>query len=174
MKLNVDEIITGASFGLCLFLILKFWVLLIAPLCAILWAMSGNGYSKLYRRLGCATVVLFPVTLLTGVYQCLYGILPIFAVMSLGYGIPATQPPDEGSFLGKIFYSITKNDLNATILTRLFIVFLLTLSFAPIYFIDKIHVYTAWYILTAGKLIAIFGNPQKEIKISWPLKVEVV
>lgn len=162
MKLNLDDIITGTAFGLCLFIILKWWILLTAPACAILWAMTGAGYGQIYRRLLCAVVVLVPASLQTNVFQCLYSILPIFGVLSLGYGIP--DATDKGSFLGRFFYRITKDNLSATVFTRLLLIFLLAVSFAPVYFIDKIYFYTAWYVLSAGKLIAIFG-PQKEINI---------
>lgn len=162
MKFNLSELIIGAFFGASGFLILGPWTVLTTLVCSFFWALSGGGASKLFRRLGCGAVVFSLLYFITKNPQFLYSNLGSFAVLSLGYGIPDNA--DEGSFLGRIFYKIFHSDRTATIFTRLTIAALLALSFIPVYQVDKIHIYTVWFMLSAGKLIGIFC-PQREYKL---------
>ncbi len=126
----------GLFFGLFL-AVHNLWITLLSGLiCGILWALSGAGYSKLFRRLGCPFVLLLGHVLFYKSFIPFVSLLPIFGVLSLGYGIPSTQPPDEGSTLGRFFYKLTKKDeFLANILTRLTIFLLVVFSLVPLVFI---------------------------------------
>ena len=74
----------------------------------------------------------------------------------MGYGIPSTQPYDEGSFLGKLGYGIAGgNEKVANVITRLIYESLLALCFIYIAFIN-LPVYILYVIsLIAFSLTAI-------------------
>jgi len=104
MRLNKEELITA---GILTAIVTpwKWWILTI-PLCAFLWALTGSESKynyKLWRRLG--VPVVWGASL--WMWQVAFAIPVAFGFLSMGYGIPSTQPFDEGSWLGRIF----KNDL---------------------------------------------------------------
>lgn len=102
-KLNLEELLIGGLFGLLMVVFIGLWALVLSPICALFWALSGAGYSKLFRRLGCPLLACLAIYLVH--HQLLIWIsLPLsFGVLSIGYGIPSTQPPDTGSSLGRFW-----------------------------------------------------------------------
>jgi len=131
-KLNAEEILYGAAFGGSM----VYWTLGLAfltmPICGVLWALSGMDEStKLWRRLGCPAVQAFALYLVTKSIWVI-GAIPIgYGILSIGYGVPSTQPPDAGSALGRFFYEKTNgNSLLANLGVRGFIMGLLVLDFA--------------------------------------------
>ena len=113
MRLNKEELIIASI--LTAIVVPWPWVLVAIPVCALLWALSGDGKSKLFRRLGVPLVWAF--SLHTGfAFVC---VLTGFLSLCIGYGLPSTQPPDEGSALGRFFWKLTGgNVLLSNILTR--------------------------------------------------------
>lgn len=133
MKLNKSELISGAIVGACSAPIVGLWWLALSPICAVLWAMGGaEKSSKLYRRLGVPAVLSISVALVNHSWLALTSIPLAFAVLSLGYGIPTTQPVDEGSWLGRICFDLAKkNEKLAELYCRTIIYTLLALAFIP-------------------------------------------
>lgn len=131
-KLNAEEILYGAVFGGSMVYWTLGYAFLVAPVCGVLWALSGRDEStKLWRRLGCPAVQAAALYLVTKSIWVI-GAIPIgYGILSLGYGVPSTQPPDSGSALGRFFYEKTKgNELLANLGVRGFIMGLLFLDFA--------------------------------------------
>ena len=131
MKLNKSELIEGGFFGLSTFILLGLVSIPLAFGCAFLWALTGEGHSKLYRRVGCGLLVFGAIALKLHDIRWLPGILPAFGVLSLGYGIP--DKTDAGSFFGRIFFKITGgNNRMSALFTRLSLAALLAIAFAPL------------------------------------------
>jgi Zn-dependent M16 (insulinase) family peptidase len=83
------------------------------PICGYLWALSGSGGSKLWRRLAVPTIWALTVG---SIFAFL--MIPVaFGFLSIGYGIPDVNDP-KGSVLGRFFFNLTKSMLWANILTR--------------------------------------------------------
>lgn len=108
------------------------WNLAIGLLSAVLWAYGGAEFGKkVVRRLG--VPVLIVVSAIFG-GQPWWAVISIplgFGILSIGYGIPSTQPPDAGSALGRFWYRISPKWSN--VLTRATIAVLLTVAFAPVW-----------------------------------------
>ena len=116
MKLNLEELIIASILTA---IVVPFPIALLAiPACAFLWALSGSESKynyKLWRRLG------VPLVWVIGIfnYYALAAVPIAFGFLSMGYGLPSTQPPDEGSGLGRFFWNLTGgNVLFSNILTR--------------------------------------------------------
>lgn len=109
------------------------WLALaIAPITSFLWAYTGAGASKLYRRLGVPVLISVACTISVHNLVPLLSIPLAFGVLSIGYGIPSTQPPDEGSWLGRIAFKIANgNEKKADLYCRGLIYILLVLAFIP-------------------------------------------
>lgn len=111
------EILTAIALSV---IVVPWPLLLIAALpCSFLWALSGSGSSKLFRRVG-VPVIWSSCLYITEQNVLVFILIPIAALMlSLGYGIPSTQPPDSGSALGRFFWNLTgQNVLLSNIMTR--------------------------------------------------------
>lgn len=126
-ELNENEIWWG--FIYCSLFVLKIGIVAIPliPICAYLWAISGAGASKLYRRLGVPVITSGLSAIVLQSVQPLYSIPLAFAVLSLGYGIP--DETDDGSFLGGLGWNISH--VNAELITRSIIIALLTIANIP-------------------------------------------
>lgn len=129
-RLNREELLVGACVGGVF--ILKFGVVatLIVPICSVLWALGGS-VNKAFRRVGVAVVPAALAAVLTGSAWPLLAIPAAFGVMSIGYGIPSTLPPDAGSLLGRFFFKHFPE--HADLFTRGTLYVLLALAFLPVW-----------------------------------------
>jgi|WetSurMetagenome_2_1015567.scaffolds.fasta_scaffold30411_4 hypothetical protein len=101
MKLNKEELLVGFLYGSCTWPALSWWAVLPGLICAFLWAVGGSG-PKIVRRLGVPTVVsasMMFVSLWLGLL-----ILPLWGIVSVGYGIPDKVTGDKGSALGRFYF----------------------------------------------------------------------
>ena len=106
-KLNEEELMIGAVCGFCTVLWTGVLCIPLTTLTAILWAVGGAGI-KSVRRYGVPFVWCLAVYFAHG--GNLLAFLPfpfMVALLSIGYGLPSTQPYDEGSFLGRFWWKIT-------------------------------------------------------------------
>lgn len=125
--MNRNEMVWGAVYALAFIFKIGWVVLFLAPLCAFLWALTGAGYSKLYRRLLVPSIISVTACVILHSWIPMYSIPLNFAVLSLGYGIPDTS--DTGSLLGALIYMISAT--HAELITRSVIVVLLILANLP-------------------------------------------
>ena len=138
----MEEAALGAAFGASLgFFVGPIMGVAAALGCAFLWALGGAENSKkAWRRLGVPLVALdvfilahvpikFPLVLAsTGA---------AFGVLTIGYGIPSTQPPDAGSWLGRFFYKLAgSREVPAALLTRGTLALLLALAYLPLAWVN--------------------------------------
>jgi len=145
MKLNAEERIYGAVFGLSMFPWTGWLAIPIAINCSLLWAWGGApGQKKIWRRGGCVIIQTAAVFVSTANPWAYAAIIPAFVFLSLGYGIPSQFPEDAGSTLGAFYYKLVRRisgcpwhykspcraELYANILTRGTIMLGLWLSFA--------------------------------------------
>lgn len=102
VKDHKTELVLGAAHGLVTALFIGWWALLVAPVTAFLFAYGGSSKSgsSAYRRVGVpvATSLAYLVAAYNGWAAVLLGLG--FGVLSIGYGLPSTQPYDEGSAIG--------------------------------------------------------------------------
>ena len=136
MNLNREELILGAVYALIFTYWLGIMVIPIAILSSLFWAISGSSWKfnpKLLRRLGCPLLVSVTICIRYNTFIPLISVPFAFCVLSLGYGIPSTQPPDEGSTLGKFWFKISEKYAN--LLTRSTIYSLLAISHIPVLFV---------------------------------------
>lgn len=130
MNLNKEELIIGAVFGLTFVFNLGWLVLPVLAATSFLWALGGQ-YGGGIRRWGVPGVVVCAAFILSR-HGSVFLAYPLgVAVLSIGYGIPSTQPPDSGSALGRFWYKI--NPSLANVLTRVTVYILLVLAFLPVY-----------------------------------------
>ena len=129
MVLNKEEMVWGASFGIAFFGVVGWLAIPQAILCAYLWALSGAGESKLFRRFGCPLIVSLTAYIVSKDVWVWVSLPIAFGILSLGYGIPSQMPYDEGSTLGKFWNRISQK--HANLLTRSTIVVLLILAYIP-------------------------------------------
>ena len=87
---------------------------------SLLWAVGGAPhFGKAWRRVGCPALVGLSFIIKTGSWLGVPAALATFGVLTLGYGLPSTQPPDEGSMLGRIAWKLAKGNENlATLYAR--------------------------------------------------------
>ena len=148
IKLNFKEIALGASFGLALSFLVGLRLGLFAAIgCAILWSVGGSGKGRAFRFLGVPAVALVAIGVFdrSNVAAVLAGL-----VLAQGYGIPSTQPKDEGSLLGRFFYNLAgTHERRATLYTRGTLAALLAIAYLPVHGLS-----TAW-IQFAGALVVL-------------------
>lgn len=133
MNLNKEELLIGLILPTIFVYWMGFWVVPVALVSSYFWALSGApGQEKLWRRLGVPVLVALGIYLHTHTNIIFFGILPAFGALSIGYGIPSTQPPDAGSALGRFWFKISQK--YASWLTRLTIYGLFAGSFLVLLF----------------------------------------
>ena len=110
MKLDYKDFFTGAIYGLICCFYLGPWGLPITLLIGLLWALGGAGWLGFnsWRRVGVPFVLFLMFKWHNPSGWPYLGALATFGALSIGYGEPSTQPPDEGSFLGRIFGKWTR------------------------------------------------------------------
>lgn len=131
--INKEELLIGAIVGLCFIPIIGLVALPMALATAILWNLGGaDGFSKAYRRMGVPLVTCITVAVVKQSLTPLISLLPVWGVLSIGYGIPSTQPPDAGSWLGREALMLAKgHEKRADLYCRGVIYALLALAFLP-------------------------------------------
>ena len=142
--LNVEEMFYGFGFGLMGAQFIGWWAVPVAVLCAFSWALGGApNQSAAWRRVGCPLILVGVTALITQVSPWfLLTVLPLFGILSMGYGIPTEAPGrpdnDEGSALGRFFWRLTnKTELLTDIYVRTLIMSLLVINYFGGYFIVK-------------------------------------
>lgn len=99
MQINKEELLVGFIYGACTWPLLSWLAVIPGIICAMLWEVGGSG-PKLVRRLGVPAVVAVSLSFIN--HWLIFLILPLWGIVSIGYGIPG--PNDKGSALGR-FYS---------------------------------------------------------------------
>ena len=125
MKINKEELLVGFIYGSSVWPILSWLAIIPGILCAVLWAIGGSG-PKLVRRIGVPTVVAISLSF-TSIWLLLTA-LPLWGVVSVGYGMPDPTTGDEGSMLGR-FYSrwLSKEAANWTTRFTLYVMFVVVM-----------------------------------------------
>lgn len=134
MRLNKEELIIGAVYPLLLTPISTL-AMLACPISAFLWAYSGAGASKLWRRLAIPTFLSILIFFHRHNGQVFYAVPIAFAFLSIGYGIPSKN--DSGSTLGKFFYKLFNGN---TVLSNIFVRGIIYIgSLLPFYLLSRSH-----------------------------------
>jgi ribose/xylose/arabinose/galactoside ABC-type transport system permease subunit len=132
-NLNKEELLIGAIFGLTFWFVLGWWVIPVAICTSLLWAIGGT-YGHSIRVFGVPSIVCTAAYLLSHKWLVLISYPFGALILSMGYGIPSTQPPDAGSTLGRFWWGICKqNPFWTDVCTRGTIYLLLGLVFLPVY-----------------------------------------
>lgn len=137
MKLNKEELGLGAAFGFSfVFYITVIPAVILGLVCAALWAVGGSGAGRAWRFVGVPVAALAALFVMRVPIQLLHALASTgvaLGVLTMGYGIPSTQPPDAGSTLGRFFYKLAGgNERAANFLTRGFLALLLGLAYIPL------------------------------------------
>lgn len=121
MRLNKEEVLVGFIYGSSVWPLIGWIAVIPGAVCALLWAVGGAG-PKMVRRIGVPIVM--AVSLSFTSLWLLMIVLPLWGVVSIGYGMP--DPTDEGSILGR-FYSKWLSTKAANWSTRLTVYILFNL-----------------------------------------------
>lgn len=109
MKLNKEEFCIGVLF-IASWVFAIGWFTILAPLSGLLWAMSGAGYRKFFRRILCPIMLCLSLALSLQNIWALTGLLAIPYQYLFGYGIPSGYSDDKGSWLGQLWQKILGYD----------------------------------------------------------------
>ena len=108
---NIEEIFIGAVLQFPLYFITGWWILLIMPLCGLLWRLGGvEGGSKLFRRIGVPLVVCGATFLFLHQWTIFLAIPFMIWLCPASYG--------EKSWLYNFFYGLVVDVRKADFLTR--------------------------------------------------------
>jgi hypothetical protein len=135
MKLSKQEMILGGLSVAVLGFKISWIVLLLSPICAILWALGGDkDGSKLFRRLGVPLSAVAFSTLAWGLHWHYFLTIPLgFAALTCGDGYPDPSTGDAGSWLGSKIYSMNLfTDELGGLLTKVLVVVILQPAWIPI------------------------------------------
>lgn len=135
LKLNLEEVALGASFGLALWPFCGLWAMILAIICAFLWSLGGSGAGRKWRFVGVpivAGIALWHLAQNIQHVNWLAGMtLAALGTLTIGYGTPDAS--DEGSNLGKFVVNRLKmKDPQATYVIRGFLSVLLAVSYSPL------------------------------------------
>ena len=114
----------GALFGAVPFCFgAGWWVLITVPICAFLYAIGGDDdYRSAWRDVGCSAVNSTCLILATGNLLFVGAGLATFGLLTVGLGLPSTNPPDAGSPVGRVAWKLAKQkEWLANIYTRVFL-----------------------------------------------------
>lgn len=130
--LNTNELIRGAILGMLLTPATKWAALIVIPAASYLYALSGcKGRDKIWRRIWMPGICGLACAINLAHWPAILGAIPGYGLMTLGYGLPSTQPPDEGSWIGqKIYKYITTDETLATWIMHGSIAFFWLLGYA--------------------------------------------
>lgn len=130
--LNRNEFVIGMAFGILMTFVIGPWSILLAQFTGLLWALGGAGYGRAFRFFGVPLLTFFFTIFHSQFYACIISSLICGATLSVGYGIPSTQPPDNGSTLGRFWYKVFKSNENLTnLFTRGTIYITIALGYIP-------------------------------------------
>ena len=100
-KLNKEELLVGFIYGSCTWPVMGWLAVVPGIACSILWAIGGSG-PKMVRRLGVPAVVATSLAFTS--LWLLLTMLPLWGIVSIGYGMPDADPNgDKGSILGRFW-----------------------------------------------------------------------
>lgn len=134
MKLNKEELLIGFILGITFWFKIGWLAVPLACLTSFLWAYSGAGANKLFRRLGVPLACAGSVAVVHHALLPLISIPLAFGVLSLGYGIPDST--DKGSWLGQLCLVYAGGDeKKANLYCRGVLYTLLALAFLPCWII---------------------------------------
>ena len=105
IRLNHEELLIGFIYGLISCFAVGFYGVFIAAGCSFLWALGGAGWlgTNMWRRIGCPLLMFGAFKWQNPSSWSWLGLALSIAALCTGYGEPSTQPPDEGSWLGRRF-----------------------------------------------------------------------
>lgn len=138
--LNLLELLIGAIFGAVPAIWIHWWALVTIPACSFLWAWTGAGHGAIWRKVLAPSIACLAIFAVRHHWQVFIGLPFMMLVLSLGYGIPSTQPLDAGSPLGRFWWGRTSGSTEkehqnkAELFTRLTIYVLLAACFIPAFF----------------------------------------
>ena len=114
--MNKEEVLTGCVYGLAWAAFIGWWSVPLVVVCGFLWAFGGAaGTSKSWRRWGVPLAVCVAIALTRWSWIPLVSIVPFFAVLTIGYGIPSVNPipeGDAGSWLGRLCTKMITGSVN--------------------------------------------------------------
>lgn len=104
-RLNLNELLVGflVPFVACVYWI-GWWSIPVCAATAILWALGG-AYGHSIRVWGVPALLCGSVGLTHQSWVASFPYFLMVGALSIGYGIPSTQPPDEGSALGRFWWN---------------------------------------------------------------------
>ena len=100
VKLNREEILVGFIYGSSTWPLLSWLAVVPGTVCAFLWAIGGAG-KKAVRRIG--VPIIMAISLSFTSLWLLLTVLPLWGVVSIGYGMPSVESGDKGSVLGRFY-----------------------------------------------------------------------
>ncbi len=105
MRAIIEDLLAGFIIGLSTWFVIGPWSILIACSTALLWMAGGRGYlsTNLWRRVGVSFIISTTFAVAKHSFIPIISFPLMWGSMAIGYGVPSTQPPDEGSWLGRIF-----------------------------------------------------------------------
>lgn len=105
MSAILGDFTAGFIVGQATTVVIGLWSITLGLLTGTLWVMGGRGFlgTNLWRRAGVSMVVSLTFALAKHSFIPMMSFPLMWLAMSVGYGTPSTQPPDEGSWLGRIF-----------------------------------------------------------------------
>ena len=155
--LNKEEFWLGVAFSAAFFWFQGPWFLLAAVCAGYCWARGGaKDQRKAWRRLGAPFFACLGIFMQSGGWITFIPVIPAFIVLSMGYGIPSTQPEDDGSWLGRFWYKILDGEAqNANMATRQTIAALLWLSFIQLAWVDLVAYILSGVILSVSTMLVV-------------------
>jgi hypothetical protein len=117
-RAEYEDIALGFTLGISTAPIVGWWAIVSALASSFFWWKGGRSGNS-WQVYGCSVSTFLPITLLTQQAVVIIPCVISGLLMSVGYGIPSTQPHDEGSTLGRFWWKITnQNEKLTNILTR--------------------------------------------------------
>lgn len=130
MYLNRQELWLGFLATITLYFKIGLWVIPLAILCSILWALGG-AYEKIIRRLGVPVAVCLVSFMLYKSYLIWFSMPFGYAILTIGDGYPDSS--DKGSWLGRQVAKCIKDATIGGFVTKLIPVILLQIAWLPIF-----------------------------------------
>ena len=106
----LEDFIAGFAVGQVTMFVIGAWSLLLGAITGLLWVAGGRGWlgTNLWRRVGISFIISTTFAVAKHSFLPLIAFPLMWGSMAIGYGTPSTQPPDAGSWLGRIFGKWTR------------------------------------------------------------------